>query len=136
MNPKVIKAAGVGAKRLLSNKYIRIILLILVILFFFRGRIRKMIRQRKERQFDNNETQDVNQIAQQYRSASNPSGVSWMIDFDGTDEDAIDKLAYQSKKNFSSIADAYRQKFGETLTDRMRAELDTDDFQSWHNIIT
>lgn len=136
MNPKIIKAAGVGAKKLLSNKYMRIILLILVILFFFRGRIRKMIRQRKERQFDNNETQDVNQIAQQYRSASNPSGVSWMIDFDGTDEEAIDKLAYQSKNNFSAIANAYRQKFDETLTDRMRAELDTDDFQSWHNIIT
>lgn len=136
MNPKIAKGVAVGAKKVLSNKYVMIALVILVLLFFFRGRIRKMIRRRNEKKFDKNETQDVNQIAQQYRSASNPSGVSWMIDFDGTDEEAIDKLAYQSKNNFNAIANAYRQKFDETLTDRMRAELDTDDFQSWHNIIT
>lgn len=136
MNPKIAKGVAIGAKKVLSNKYVMIALVILVLLFFFRGRIRKMIRRRNEKKFDKNETQDVNQIAQQYRSASNPSGVSWMIDFDGTDEEAIDKLAYQSKNNFNAIASAYRQKFDETLTDRMRAELDTDDFQSWHNIIT
>ncbi len=136
MNPKIAKGVAIGAKKVLSNKYVMIALVILVLLFFFRGRIRKMIRKRNEKKFDKNETQDVNQIAQQYRSASNPSGVSWMIDFDGTDEEAIDKLAYQSKNNFNAIASAYRQKFDETLTDRMRAELDTDDFQSWHNIIT
>lgn len=136
MNPKLVQAAAVGAKKVFSNKYVLIVLLAIVILLFFRGRIRKMIKRHKEKQFDKNETQDVNQIAQQYRAAANPSGVSWMIDFDGTDEDAIDKLAYQSKNNFSSIANAYRQKFDETLTDRMRAELSTDEFQSWHNIIT
>ena len=136
MNPKIAKGVAIGAKKALSNKYVMIALVILVLLFFFRGRIRKMIRRRNEKKFDKNETQDVNQIAQQYRSASNPSGVSWMIDFDGTDEEAIDKLAYQSKNNFSAIANAYRQKFDETLTDRMRAELDTDEFKNWHNIIT
>jgi hypothetical protein len=136
MNPKLVKVATVGAKKVFTNKYVLMVLIILVLLFFFRGRIRKMIKRRREKQFDKNETQDVNQIAQQYRSASNPSGISWMIDFDGTDEEAIDKLAYQSKNNFPAIANAYRQKFDETLTDRMRAELSTEDFQSWHNIIT
>lgn len=136
MNPKLISVASSGAKKALSNKYVVIAIVAFIVLFFLKGRVKKAIRNYKEKKFDKNETADVNQLAQQYRSASNPSGVSWMIDFDGTDEDAIEKLAFQTKNHFNAVASAYKQKFDETLTDRMRAELDTDEFQNWHNIIT
>jgi hypothetical protein len=136
MNPKLISVASTGAKKVLGNKYIVIGIIVLIILFFLKGRIKKMIKNYNEKQFDKNETTDVNQLAQQYRSASNPSGSSWMIDFDGTDEDAIEKLAFQTKGHFTNVASAYKQKFDETLTDRVRAELDSDEFKNWHNIIT
>ena len=135
MNPKLISVATTGAKKVFSNKYIFIGMIVLIILFFLKGRIKKVIKNYNEKQFDKNETTDINQLAQQYRSASNPSGSSWMIDFDGTDEDAIEKLAFQTKNHFTDIASAYKQKFDETLTDRMRAELDSDEFKNWHNII-
>lgn len=133
MNPKLIT---VTAKKVLGNKYIMIGIITLIVLFFLKGKIKRLIQNYNESQFDKNETTDVNQLAQQYRSASNPSGSSWMIDFDGTDEDAIEKLAFQTKDHFTDVASAYKQKFNETLTDRMRAELGSDEFQNWHNIIT
>jgi hypothetical protein len=111
-------------------------IVIIALVFILKGGIQKAVRYFRERRFDKNETKDTNQLAQQYRSAANPSGLSWMIDFDGTDEKQIERLAYQSKGNFKPIADSYRQKFNETLSDRMRKELGADDFQSWHNIIT
>ena len=136
MNPKLISVATSGAKKVLSNKYILIGIVVLIVLFFLKGRIKRVIQNYNESQFDKNETTNVNQLAQQYRSASNPSGTSWMIDMDGTDEDAIEKLAFQTKDHFTDVASAYNQKFNETLTDRMRAELDSNEFQNWHNIIT
>lgn len=136
MNPKLVQAAAVGTKKVFSNKYVLIALIVIIGFWFFKGRIKRMMKNYRAKQFDKNETINANQLAQQYRSASNPSGVSWMIDFDGTDEDLIEKLAFQTKGGFDVVADAYHQKFDETLTDRMRAELDTDEFKNWHNIIT
>ena len=89
----------------------------------------------RQRKFDKNEAQDVNQIAQQYRSAVNPSGISWMINIDGTDEAEIERLGYQSKGKLQPIADAYRLKFEESLTDTLRKELSPTEFQNWRNIV-
>lgn len=135
MNPIVMQQVATGAKKVFSNKYVLIVIAILVGYLFFRKKFRNYFKKKREAEFDRNEHKDVNQLAQQYRSASNPSGVSWMIDFDGTDEEAIERLAYQTKGVFSSVADAYKLKFDETLTDRMRNELSSDDLQNWRNII-
>ena len=135
MNPALITVAT-GAKKVFSNKYVIIAIIAIISLWLIRGGVKKLIRSWREKQFDKNEAKDVNQIAQQYRAASNPSGSNWMIDWDGTDEDAIELLAHQTKGHLESVARVYKQKFDETLTDRMRKELDTDDFQNWHNIVT
>tara|TARA_Y100000589_G_C27147351_1_gene627426 strand:+ start:766 stop:1176 length:411 start_codon:yes stop_codon:yes gene_type:complete len=136
MNPLVLKSAAKGAKKVLTNKYVLIIIAVLGSWFILRGGIKRMIRKWRERKFNKNESKDVNQIAQGYRSAANPSGVSWMIDFDGTDDEAIEKLAYQTKGSLDEVAQAYRQKFDEALTDRLRKELDVSEFQNWRNIVT
>ena len=104
-------------------------------MWVLKGGITKLIRAYKEKQFDKNEAKDYNQLAQQYRAAANPSGSDWMIDWDGTDEEAIERLGYQTKGHLASVAAVYKQKFHETLTDRLRKELDTDEFQNWRNIV-
>ena len=135
MNPVIASKAASGIKKVFTNKYVVIAIVVIVSFWLIRGGVRKVIRHFKEKQFDKNEHKDFNQIAQQYRSAANPSGADWMIDWDGTDEDAIEVLAHQTKGHLDSIARVYKQKFDETLTDRLRKELDTDDFQNWRNIV-
>lgn len=125
-----------GAKKIISNKKVQTVLVILILALVFRRTIRKLIRKWRERKFDANEGKNVNQLAQQYRSASNPSGVSWMINFDGTDENEIEKLGYQTKEKLQDVANAYKLKFDESLSDRIRKELSPSDFQNWRNIVT
>ena len=135
MNPIVMQKVAVGAKKALSNKYVLIAIAVIVGYLFFRGKIKAFFKKRREAEFDKNEHKDANQIAQQYRSASNPSGVNWMIDMDGTKEEAIDRLAYQTKGIFPQVTEAYKLKFDETLTDRMRKELSSKELQNWRNIV-
>ena len=135
MLPVIGIKATQTAKKVVTNKYVIGIIVLVVVLLFSKKKIAALIQSYKEKKFDKNETKAANQLAQQYRSASNPSGISWMIDMDGTDEEQIDRLAYQSKGRFKPIADAYQLKFGETLTDRMRKELDSEELQNWRNII-
>lgn len=135
MNPIVMQKVAGTAKKVLSNKYVLIAIAVVVGYLFMRGKIKAFFKKRREAEFDKDEHKDANQIAQQYRSAANPSGVKWMIDLDGTNEEAIDRLAYQTKGTAKQVFDAYKLKFDETLTDRMRRELNAEDLQSWRNII-
>lgn len=139
-NPAVAVAAKGAlnvAKKVLSNKLVQIGIVVFLLFFIVRGGIRKIRAKIREKRFNRNEDKDVNQLAQQYRSASNPSGISWMIDIDGTDEDAIKLIARDTKGRLKDVASAYRLKFdGEALTDRLRKELDSDDFQHWRDIVT
>ena len=125
-----------GVKKVFSNKYVIIAIIVLVVFFVAKGGIQKFIRSRKEKEFNRNETKDVNQLALQYRTASNPSGNDWMINWDGTNEDAIEKLAYQTKGVLDEVAAAYKLKFDETLSDRMSKELDSEELQDWRNIVS
>ena len=131
MNPLLL----LQAKKVLSNKYVIMTIVLIAVIFLARGGIKKFIKARNENKFNKNETKDANQLALQYRTASNPSGNSWMIDFDGTDEDSIEKLAYQTKGILKNVADAYKLKFEETLSDRMSKELDGKELQNWRNIV-
>jgi len=133
MNPILL----LQAKKVLSNKYVIMTIVLIAVIFIARGGIKKFIQARNEKKFDKNETKDTNQLALQYRTASNPSGNNWMIDWDGTDEDAIEKLAYQTKGELNEVAAAYKLKFdGETLSDRMSKELDSKELQNWRNIVS
>jgi hypothetical protein len=131
MNPLVIQTV----KKAVTNKYVMFTAIAIVVFLFFKKSIKSIIEKFKEGKFDKHETKQVNQIAQQYRSAANPSGIKWMIDVDGTNEKAVERLAYQTKDKLEPVATAYKQKFHETLTDRMRKELTPDDFQDWKNIV-
>ncbi|WP_438712314.1 hypothetical protein ACSTS3_07990 [Aquimarina muelleri] len=135
MNPLVIAQATKSATSFFSNRKVQIVLLVIVLYFIFKKKIKQFLYKMRQRKFDKNEAQDVNQIAQQYRSAANPSGISWMINADGTDETEIERLGYQSKGKLQPIADAYRLKFEESLSDRLRKELSPTEFQNWRNII-
>jgi hypothetical protein len=135
MNPLVIAQATKSATSFFSNRKVQILLLGIVLYFIFKKKIKRLIRKMKQQKFDRNEAQDVNQIAQQYRSAVNPSGISWMINIDGTDEKEIEHLGYQTKGKLQPIADAYRLKFEESLSDRLRRELSPREFQNWKNIV-
>ena len=132
MNPMLIAKGG----QLLTNKKVITAIVVIIVLLLLRGTIRRIIRKIRQRRFDRNEGKDVNQMAQQYRSAANPSGVSWMINMDGTNEETIEKLAYQTKGSLQAVADAYRLKFEESLSDRLRGELSAKDYQNWRNIVT
>lgn len=135
MNPIVIAQAAASAKSLFSNRKVQIAILIIIAYFIFKKKISALLHRMRQRKFDKNEARDVNQLAQQYRSAANPSGLSWMINMDGTNEKEIEHLGYQSKNQLQPIADAYRLKFEESLSDRLRKELSPEDFQNWRNIV-
>lgn len=134
----LLAAKGIGkmTKGLLGNKYVMLAIILVIILFFFKGKLKRVIQKIRENKFDKNETDDANLIAQQYRAAANPSGISWMIDIDGTSEEAVERLAYQTKGKLDKVTNAYRQKFGETLSDRMRKELSAKEYSNWQNIIS
>lgn len=119
-----------------AGKMTLLVILVMIVFFIAKGGITKFLRNRAEKKFDRDETKDVNQLALQYRTASNPSGNNWMIDWDGTNEDAIEKLAYQTKGVLDEVAAAYKLKYDETLSDRMSKELDSEELQDWRNIVT
>ena len=108
--------------------------IILIVALFFRKKIQAAVANVRAKGFDRKEGSDLNNIVQQYRAAVNPSGVSWLIDMDGTDEDTILALAEKTKGRFQEIARAYRAKFNESITDRMRSDLSVANFTKWQNI--
>lgn len=135
MKPIFVKIAS-GAKKLLKKKPFWVVVALIIAFVFIRKMVKKISRNIKEKQFDNEEHKDFNMLVQQYRAAMNPSGYEWMISWDGTDEDAIKRLGYQTKGYLKEISELYRQKFGEALTDALRRELEADEFQEWYNIVT
>jgi len=133
MSPMIIASE---AKNILSNRKVQIALMVLLAYFLFKNKIKDAVLKYRQNKFDKNEGDTINQLVQQYRSAVNPSGVSWMTNFDGTKEQELEKLAYQTKGKLQLVANAYKLKFDESLTDRIRKELSVSAFQNWWNIVT
>ena len=73
-------------KKIFSDKRVLLVLGILVVLLLLRKTIKKGIEKIRENKFDRDSTEDPNKLALNARSAVNPSGIGWMVDFDGTDE--------------------------------------------------
>lgn len=64
------------------------------------------------------------------RSAINPSGVSWLMWSDGTNEKAIEQIASQIQ-NLDAVATAYRNLYGKELIKHLQGELDSDRFNAF-----
>ncbi|GAA4276284.1 hypothetical protein [Aquimarina mytili] len=135
MNPLVVAQGISSAKSFFSNRKVQIVLLLIVLYFIFKKKIKRFLDNRRLQKFQKDEGSIINQLAQQYRAAFNPSGISWMINFDTTKTQAIERLAYQTKGRFQAIANAYELRYKELLTDRLRRELSADEFQNWQNIV-
>ncbi len=136
MNPLILASLANGAKNILSNRKVQIAILVIILYWVFKKKIAKAIHRYRQNKFDKNEGDSINQLAQQYRAAANRSGISWLIDLDGTNTKEIEILAHQTKGRLQQVANAYKLKFEESLTDRMRKELSASDFQNWWNIVT
>ncbi len=124
-----------GAKNLFKKRPFWVVVALILAFVFIRKMVKKISRNIKERQFDKEEDKDFNLFVQQYRAAMNPSGYEWMSEWDGTDVEAIKTLGYKSRGNLKEISALYRKKFGEALTDALRRELDSDEFDQWYNIV-
>lgn len=128
-----------GASTLLKNRYVQFtivgVVVILVVYLIVKKSFKGVQDFVNDRNFDKNETSDVSGLIQRYRSAMNPSGVSWMIAIDGTNEQAILDLAQETKGSFDDVAKAYKKKFDSNLTDDLRDELSSELFETWYEII-
>lgn len=69
------------------------------------------------------------------RSAMNPSGVSWLMWSDGTNEQAISQIASQIQ-NLDSVAAAYRNLYGNELIKDLQSELSTTRFNAFLQTIS
>ncbi len=136
MNPILIANVGNGVRKILMNRKVQFAILLLILYWVFKKKIASAIHRYRQNKFDKNEGDIINQLAHQYRAAVNRSGIKWMINFDGTSTTEINALAHQTKGKLQQIANAYKLKFDESLSDRMRKELSASDFQNWWNIVT
>ena len=75
------------------------------------------------------ERADVRQ-AMGLRSAMNPSGISWLMWSDGTNEDAIAQIAAQIQ-DLDTVATAYRNLYSDDLLKDLQSELSTALFNSF-----
>lgn len=135
--PIIFTSLAKGAGTILKNRKVQIFLAVILGIFLLRGGIRKIRAAIRKRKFDNQSTEDPNRVALQFRQAANPSGVNWMINFDGTNEKQFERLArkIKSEKIIKEVSDAYRLKYDETLQERAAKELDNNELQQFEDII-
>jgi hypothetical protein len=69
------------------------------------------------------------------RSAMNPSGVSWMRNFDTTNDSSILDTAKTITK-LDSVVGAYKNLYQNNMLDDLQSELTTSDYQKFLNIIS
>lgn len=60
----------------------------------------------------------------------NPSGVSWLENFDSTDEELLFQAA-DGIKDLDAVAKAYSNLYGTNLVDDLTREMNNADFNSW-----
>jgi hypothetical protein len=64
------------------------------------------------------------------RSAMNPSGISWLMWSDGTNENAISQIASQIQ-DLDFVATSYRNLYGDDLLKDLQSELSTSQFNAF-----
>lgn len=73
-------------------------------------------------------------LANEIRQTLNPSGLSWMMAFDTTDEAALFALAPRIK-DFGAVSKAYRQLFRAELLEDLRNELSPAEYQAFTSAV-
>jgi len=117
-----------------KNAAIGVIVIVALIALYYGAKA--VARNIKKAEFDKNPADDPVRLAQEYRLAINPSGMSWLKAVDGTDEESIMTLARSTKGQLDEVQKMYKNKFGTTLTDDLRDELSSDEYQKWFDIVT
>lgn len=64
------------------------------------------------------------------RQACNPSGITWMIDFDTTSLSDLMSVADQISA-IDKVGDAYRNLYNENMFERLEKELNNEDLNEW-----
>lgn len=88
----------------------------------------------KEVYSDNIGKDAESQQAQLLRQAFNPSGNSWLMALDGTDEESVFSVATQIK-DYGKVADAYRVLYGADLSSDLAEELNRADLTKFWDIV-
>lgn len=95
--------------------------------------VQALVKNTRRGKVDNNPDDPVSYLVQRYRQAMNPSGISWLIGADGTDETEIFDLGVATKGRLKEVQLAYKAKYNTTLTDALSKELDPEEYQKWYN---
>lgn len=77
------------------------------------------------------------QKAVEIRNAVNPSGISWMIDFDGTNKDSIIETisTLKDKAQWDTMVSIYFEAFNESLIDRLNSEFNAEELKLFNNVL-
>jgi len=74
------------------------------------------------------------QQATALRNAMNPSGISWMMNIDTTDDAAILQTAKEIK-DLKTVQEAYRKLYNDSLIDDLKSEMKPDNYTQFLHII-
>lgn len=77
------------------------------------------------------------QSAVAIRNATNPSGIDWMINFDGTNEKALFEIVsnIKNKTQWDELVAVYNKAYGESIIDRLNKELDHEELLKFNTIL-
>lgn len=93
--------------------------------------LRRWLRKIQEDQAYKNTSNDPNTaLAIQVRQACNPSGIDWMVEFDGTWSNDLMIVADQIS-SLDKVAAAYNTLYNESMFKRLEKELNATEFQEW-----
>ncbi len=122
-------------QRYLSTQNETLIVRFLVIVtayFLLRGIIRRNAQLAQQDQVIKGD--DISLLAVQIRQALNPSGITWIMDVDGTDE----PLLYDAAKkitDLSKVSTAYKNLYNSDLITDLQNELDNTQLVQFQNFI-
>ncbi|HEV7379957.1 MAG TPA: hypothetical protein VGN64_09205 [Dyadobacter sp.] len=128
MSPTTVAKSLTGVK--ISDQNLKIILYILggvIIYFLVTGKIRQA---RSASQYQKAGTDPNTNYAISIHQACNPTGVDWLINFDGTFENDLMLLADQIS-NVDKVAAAYLKLYNEIMYERLEKELSSAKYQEW-----
>ena len=97
--------------------------------------VRKIITSAQKRNTEKqaNDSPEIRQ-AMMLRSAMNPSGISWMKSFDGTNTPAIFDTA-KGIKSLDNVIVSYRKLYDDDLLRDLQNELSTTDYQKFLTLL-
>lgn len=112
------------------NNLLFVVLVLVVIYLFISG----FNKSKKQTYLDGAGLDRNTQQAQALRDAMNRSGVSFLMDVDGTDVELIMQTAQQIT-DYKAVSDSYRVLFGSELTQDLSNELSRTDLQTFWNYV-